>query len=196
MDFTISSSALTLGTADYSMTYLNSSNTGFSEIGINISSATPGPAQEGKHSIEIARSGNSYTLSIKSSGGTVSQVVTLDQLRSGVNLGGVNFQVTSSKKFEESLKGGNISVDNLETKFINKRAPDGPYVFDFGDVELFVENSIVFQIGANGGEDQRVRMQIQNMGPEALGLKADDVLPDGTIVDPGISLEEAKITPI
>ena len=196
MDFTISSSALTLGTADYSMTDLNSSNTGFSEIGINISSATPGPAQEGKHSIEIARSGNSYTLSIKSSGGTVSQVVTLDQLRSGVNLGGVNFQVTSSKKFEESLKGGNISVDNLETKFINKRAPDGPYVFDFGDVELFVENSIVFQIGANGGEDQRVRMQIQNMGPEALGLKADDVLPDGTIVDPGISLEEAKITPI
>ena len=60
-------------------------------------------------------------------------------------------------------------------------------------LEVSQGNKLTFQIGANGGDDQRVNLSVGNMDSNSIGYKIGDKLSDGSVATDNVMLASASI---
>ena len=197
---------------NYSVQSSHSQLAGTTGLSITASTNKAG-AEYGPHDIKIEKvrdnSGNivkgQYLITV----GNDQRVVRDSDLANGtgVEIGGFkieqganNFSGTLSGKqlFDRAMEKGDIYVN--EVRYVDNGAAPGTtnahLTLDFSKSEIRIGEGVVFQIGANGGQDQRVRLSVENMDAMHIGLKKGDKWADGSAVTKNMYVIDSSVASI
>ena len=174
-------------------------HTGLTSLGVAITNGTNG-AHFGKQDVTIARTDDgNYKVTI----GNSSQILTSAELVTGAKFNGLEVSVTANNQtniLNNFLdKYGSVGVKDVwqldsATKVTQTTADN--LEIDFSEATTVLGNDLVFQIGANGGQDQRVSLSVANMDTKHLGMRRGDNWEDGDTLQRDVLLEDISIATV
>lgn len=169
-------------------------HSGLDAVGISIAKGSDANAATfGKQDVKIEDKGDGqYEVTI----GNTSKRATMADLEAGVKFNGLDVTVTDKAKFKDFAdKYGAVGMNDVHMMRVNGGSANSSddLALDFSRAEATLGNKLTFQIGANGGQDQRVNLSVGNMDTKSLGKSRAETWESGEILDRDQRLADASI---